>query len=71
MGWKNIDLFWLMISKSDDFEMCLNMVYITLYMYMFVFFSIFPSYLSEAGMNERDVHGQKHFWASALASRIR
>lgn len=26
MGWekKTIDLFWLMISKSDNFEMCLN-----------------------------------------------
>lgn len=37
------------------------MVYITLYMYMFGVFSIFPSFLSEVGMNKRDVHGQTHF----------
>lgn len=54
---KNIDLFWLMISKSDDFEMCLN-IWCTLLCTCICFF---PSFLSEVGMNEREMHGQKHF----------
>lgn len=63
---KKIYLFWLMISKSEDFEMFEYMVYIILYMYLFwlVLFVILAKAVLRTCMDksvrEQEFGGGKH-----------
>lgn len=81
---KYIYLFWLMISKSDDFEMCLNIygvhyfvhVYVCFRLVMFFHYYYYYFFLRmRQGMNEirsrePELHGQSSSARCALVEAL-